>query len=1069
MSAQTMAVSPTSLSFFHQIGQPSPAQQNVNVTATTQVAVTVGASVTGGGNWLLVNPTGGTTPFSLAVIVVPGSLGPGVYTGSITFTSAGVNNSPITIPVTMTVSNSPLLVPTPASLQFSFSLGGPAPPAQNVNLGSTTAGVAYTAAASTSSGGSWLGVNPGSGSTPTALNITVNPSGVPVGTHSGTITVAAAAAGNSPLSIPVTFTVADEIRLNLNPATLNFDFQAGGAPPQDRVVSITSTGGPVNYSATATATGGWLSITGTSGVTPANLTVSVNPAGLPAGVHNGTITVTAPGATNSPQTVAITLRVSTNPLLTALPASVPFTAQTGGTGVPRQVVALSNFGNPIAFTMDVATTSGGPWLNAFPAAGTTPASISIGVTPGSLLPGIYEGAITITGSAGNSPFRIPVNLIITARAGLRTSVNHLNYFFQTGGSNPAPRTVTISTTSPGVALNYTATASTAGGGAWLSVTPVSGTAQSDLTVSVNPANLVPGLYSGTVEVVSTEAGSTPLSIPVQLLISNAPMLVVPAGPLQFLFAVGGQPPANQQLQVASTGAALNFTVASSTSTANNWLRFAPASGTSGSAVTIGADPFGLAEGTFTGLVTITAAGAANSPQHVPVNFRVTTATELVVGPAPIVFDQILGGEPVAPRVLNVTSTGTILAFTVRADTLSGGRWLTAEPTAGLTPGTITVRANTTGLEPGTYSGSITIESTGAVNSPRIVPVTLNVTRARPLLNISRDTLTFHASTSGQAPATQTVQVTSSGDPLSITTSVSGGSWLTVSSSSGTTPATLTVAVNAAGLAPGNYTAELRVSSTGASNSPRVITVNLTVVPLSAPTITAIVNAASFQPTAAVPGLIVTLFGTGIGPATPATLQLTAQGRVATTLGETRILFDDIPSPLIAVSSGQSSAVVPYGIDGRTNVRVQVEFRGVRSEARELRVTGSSPGIFAADASGRGQGAILNQDTTVNSAFNPAERGSVIVVYATGEGQTRPGGEDGTITGATLKRPELPVRATIGGREAVVEYAGSAPGLVSGVIQLNLRVPADVTPGPSVTLEITIGAATSQFGITVAVR
>jgi uncharacterized protein (TIGR03437 family) len=1067
--AQTLTANPTTLSFFHQVGANSPPQQNIELTSSSPIAASVTSSIVGGGGWLVVPPIVSITPITIPVLVVPTGLAPGNYSGIVTITAQGAANSPLNIPISLVVSTSPLLISNRTSIPFTTSIGGAAPANQTISLTSTTPGIAFTMAAVVTSGGNWLTATPSSGTTPATLTLSANPAGLPIGTYSATITIAAAAALNSPLQIPATLTITDEIRLNLSPSSLTYDFQIGGPVPQDRAISITSTGAAIGYTAVAASTGNWLSIAGATGATPGNLTVSINPTGLTAGTHAGTITITAPGAVNTPQTVNVTFRVFTDPLFSATPASLQFTSQTGGTAVPRQIAVLSNFGNSVPFTLDVSTTSGGTWLNARPAAASSPAAITVGVTPGALPAGVYEGAVTVTGQAGNSPFRIPVTMVLTAQAGLRVSANYLNFAFQTGGSNPVPRTLSVSSTTAGTAVDFTASAVTMGGGPWLSVAPAAGRTPADLTVSVNPTGLGPGVYSGSVTVLSTVAGSSAVSIPVGLVVSNAPLLVAPAGPLEFSFAAGGAPPANQSLAISSTGAALNFNVATRTATATNWLVSSPVSGVTGGSLTIGVNQFGLAEGTFTGVVTITSPEAANSPLHVPVVFTVSTAADLVVTPAPLVFNQLIGAAAAPPQILNITSTGIILPFNTRASTHAGGNWLGVSPTGGLTPGLVSVSVNATGLDPGSYAGFITVESSLATNSPRIVPVTLNVTRPRPALNLTSNSLTFNANAGGPAPAAQNVQLTSAGDPVTFSLTASGGAWLSANTSSTVTPATLTITANPAGLAPGNYSGSVRVESAGASNTPLTINVSLTVVAQVSPTLTAFVNAASFQPGPAVPGMIVTLFGTLIGPTTPVTLQLTPQGTVATTLAETRILFDGIPAPLIAVSSTQSSAVVPYRIDGRLSTRVQVEYRGVLSNAIELRVAESFPGIFSSASSGQGQGAVLNQDATVNSAANPAARGSIIVVYATGEGQTRPGGEDGTVAGATLKRPLLGVSARIGGRPAEVLYAGSAPGLISGVFQLNLRVPEDVTPGPGVALDITVGTAASQSGITVAIR
>jgi uncharacterized protein (TIGR03437 family) len=64
---------------------------------------------------------------------------------------------------------------------------------------------------------------------------------------------------------------------------------------------------------------------------------------------------------------------------------------------------------------------------------------------------------------------------------------------------------------------------------------------------------------------------------------------------------------------------------------------------------------------------------------------------------------------------------------------------------------------------------------------------------------------------------------------------------------------------------------------------------------------------------------------------------------------------------------------------------------------------------------------------------------------------------------------LPVKVTIGGIDAIVQYQGAAPGLISGVLQVNALVPPDVTPGVAAPLSISIGGLPSQPGVTIAVR
>ena len=232
----------------------------------------------------------------------------------------------------------------------------------------------------------------------------------------------------------------------------------------------------------------------------------------------------------------------------------------------------------------------------------------------------------------------------------------------------------------------------------------------------------------------------------------------------------------------------------------------------------------------------------------------------------------------------------------------------------------------------------------------------------------------------------------------------------------------------------------------------------------------IVNAASFINGPVAPAEIVTIFGTGFGPTVLAPMQLTANGQtVTTTAGETRVLFDGRPAPMVYSTDGQLSAIVPYAVAGNPTTSIEVEYYGARSNAVQLPVAASAPGIFTAASSGTGQAAILNQDFSVNSRDNAAARGSVIQIYATGEGQTVPVGTDGKLAAAPLPVATLPVTVRIGGIDAPVLYSGGAPGLVAGVIQINARVPQEVPAGPDTPIIIRIGQAESRTGTTVAIR
>ncbi len=230
---------------------------------------------------------------------------------------------------------------------------------------------------------------------------------------------------------------------------------------------------------------------------------------------------------------------------------------------------------------------------------------------------------------------------------------------------------------------------------------------------------------------------------------------------------------------------------------------------------------------------------------------------------------------------------------------------------------------------------------------------------------------------------------------------------------------------------------------------------------------AVVNAASFQPGPVAPGEVITIYGTDIGPKDLAGVALTSAGFVDSLTGDTMVLFDGVPAPLIYASAGQTSVIVPYGVKGPSTQMV-VAYQGRQSDAVTLPVAAAAPGLFAANSAGSGPGAILNEDATLNSKENPAAKGSIVVLYGTGEGATNPAGVDGRVATSVYPKPVAPVKVTINGVEAEILYAGAAPSLVAGVLQLNVRIPTTV-PSGDVPVVLMVGDASSQANLTVAVQ
>ena len=322
----------------------------------------------------------------------------------------------------------------------------------------------------------------------------------------------------------------------------------------------------------------------------------------------------------------------------------------------------------------------------------------------------------------------------------------------------------------------------------------------------------------------------------------------------------------------------------------------------------------------------------------------------------------------------------------------------------------------------------------------------------------------------QAPASGGTVTLSIQTAASCPWAVSGlPGWMVVSgASSGAASASVALAVS-----PNNSGAPLSATVLVAGVA---VTVTQPAAGLAAlPPIQSVVNAASYIGGPVSPGELVTIFGTGIGPATAAYAAIDpSTGKLATTIGGVEVLFSGAAAPMIYASSTQVSAVVPYEMASIPNPSVWIDFAGETSNAYQLSLAAAAPGLFAQNASGSGPGAILNQDNSLNGPSHAAARGSIVQVFMTGEGQTNPGGATGKITTATLPPPQVtpapvqPVQVSIGGQPALYTYAGEAPGLVAGVMQLNVQIPANVPSGP-LSIQVSVGGKMSQNSITVSVQ
>lgn len=231
-----------------------------------------------------------------------------------------------------------------------------------------------------------------------------------------------------------------------------------------------------------------------------------------------------------------------------------------------------------------------------------------------------------------------------------------------------------------------------------------------------------------------------------------------------------------------------------------------------------------------------------------------------------------------------------------------------------------------------------------------------------------------------------------------------------------------------------------------------------------PSLISVANGASLRTGPVAAGELVVLSGTGLGVQAGASVASGQTG--ATSLAGSEVLFDKVPAPLQYTQSNYIYALVPQSVVGRRNTKVEVLAGVGTSLPLTLPVAAAAPGIFTRNDLGAGQCAALNEDGTLNAAASPAAMNSVVSLFVTGvtvtsplvrEDSNGPTGRAGRDDGATV---------TIGGQPAPV-VAQTA--LEAGVMRLDVRVPLGIAGGNAVPVVVQSGGASSQPGVSLAVR
>ena len=955
------------------------------------------------------------------------------FTARVSDGSGATQTKALSLVVGSAASSLTLSVP---SLSFFYQLGGAAPQSQIVFLTSNGADAVYLAQSAV--GASWLGVSPANSSTPSTLNVSVNPASLVAGTYNSSILITSADSSNPPLNLPVTLTVAAASVLNSSPARLTFSYQPGAAVPPPIPISITSS---PSGAIVAVDTGGasWISASPSSATTPAVIFASVNPAGLTNGSYAGAINITSPGVSNSPLTIPIALNIGGTTISSSFP-QLSFSFALNGSVPSPQNIAISSTGST-TFTASAGSTS---WLAVTPATGTvgpgSPANLSVSANPGSLAMGTYNGSVTISGPGiTNSPQVIPVSLTITGTGTTAINVAPAQLAFTASAGDSSPPAQSITVTTPSVAPYSVSTGATS----WLNAVPSGVNTPGTITVFVSPSGLTGGSFSGAITITSQGASNSPLTVPVTFTVTGGanPFAVAPTQ-LAFNYQLNDTAPSPQILNVTGAGPytlniGSNSPWLSATATTTN----APAS------VAVTVNPQGLTAGAYNGAITFAATGASSISQTVTATLTVGATSAITLTPAQLSFSTPAPtSTPLAPQSVAVASAspGPFTASTPTA-------WLSVLPALGITPGNISVTANPAGLAAGIYSGSVSVGGAGA---PQVLPVSLRVGQpSQGTFTVSVNQVNFAYALGSQTPS-QTVAL-SAPQPTPFTLSTGDARWLTASANRSTTPATISVSISPSGLTAGSYSGTITIASIADPANTQTITVSLVLSAPSSPIFSpdGIVNSASFEP-GLVPGSIATIFGRNLSTVTGIVL---SGGNINES--GTSVKVGDLQCPLLSVSNSQGSEQISFQVPfeiapGTTSVEVTSRAGALRLQG--IPVFSLQPGFFEFidNASNAYVAAAIHTDGTLVTATSPARRGEIISIFLTGGGPIRPPvptGKVGPVPPSILLQPATVLLSDF---PCEVLFIGYAPGAL-GLYQLNMRIPPNA---PSRLAKLTIRVA-----------
>jgi hypothetical protein len=353
---------------------------------------------------------------------------------------------------------------------------------------------------------------------------------------------------------------------------------------------------------------------------------------------------------------------------------------------------------------------------------------------------------------------------------------------------------------------------------WIRLSPRDGTLPDTMVITLDPEDLDPGTHEGTITITAPGMPDSQVTIAVTFVAQRAGLNVSP-GSIDHSANVGSGATFDDTLRISNGGnGPLVWTVRKDRS----WVTLGAVAGTGPGIVPVTINTSGLPAGTHRDEIVVTAPGATGSPKRIDVTVTVFSPG-LAVTPGEVRDTVPPGTTEPQTHTLNVSNSGS---GTMTWSASKTAPWVSLSADAGAAPLDVTVTLNPAGLEPGVHTDTIVFTSPEATNDPINVPVELVV--SQPGLTVTPDAITDAAMQGDVTKRTHTLTVGNSGAvALGWFVSANTG-WIAVSPPGGFTPGTITVTLDPASLPPGTHEGAVTVTAPGASGSPAVIPVTLTI-------------------------------------------------------------------------------------------------------------------------------------------------------------------------------------------------------------------------------------------------